>query len=93
MKLNLCDVAGNNVSSAGLVVHATMLSRVSSGVSPFLAEDPGNANPDNDFRLTGSSYLVNLSTKSAGFQDGQWVLSFTVNGVSHPSYGVSFFIK
>jgi hypothetical protein len=93
IKLNLCDVAGNNVSSPGDVVNATMLVRVSAGTSPFLAEDSGNANPDNNFRLTGDSYLFNLSTKSAGFQEGQWLLAFTVNGVSQPAYSVSFFIK
>ena len=93
VKLNLCDVAGANVSSPGDVVSATMLVRVSAGTSPFLAEDSGDANPDNNFRLTGGSYLFNLSTKSPGFNEGQWMLSFTVNGVGHPSYAVTFFIK
>jgi hypothetical protein len=93
VKLNLCDVSGLNVSSTGVVVNASMLTRVSSGAPPFLAEDSGNANPDNDFRLTGGSYLFNLSTRSAGFQQGQWVMSFTVNGVSQASYVVSFYIR
>jgi hypothetical protein len=93
VKLNLCDAAGNNVSSAAFVVNAVNLVRIGSGTPPFPAEDSGNANPDNDFRLTDGSYLFNLSTKSAGFQEGQWLLMFTVNGVQQSSYRVSFFVK
>jgi hypothetical protein len=93
VKLNLCDVGGNNVSSAAVVVKAAQISRIDGSASPFVAEDSGNANPDLDFRFAGDSYIYNLSTKAPGFVQGSWGITFTVNGVSSTGYVAKFDIK
>jgi hypothetical protein len=93
VKFNLCDAAGNNVSSEATVVKAINIVRLDGAASPFLAEDSGNANPDLDFRYAGGSYIFNLSTKSSGFVQGTWAMQFVVNGVSDPSYVLRFGIK
>jgi hypothetical protein len=93
IKLNLCDAAGNNVSSSAVVVKATQIVRLDAVASPFVAEDSGNANPDLDFRYAGGSYIFNLSTKSSGFVQGSWGINFTVDGAAGSNYGVKFDIK
>ena len=93
LKISLCDTARNNVSSPSITVQATTLVRVDSTASPILAEDSGAANPDNNFRFAGGFYIYNLSLKAAAFQAGTWKMSFTVNGVSDPSYVLMFDVK
>jgi len=89
IKLNLCDVNGVNVSSSAVVLSATNL--VWSGVqSAPEVQDSGNANPDDNFRFTGGSYLFNLSTKN--LWSGKWGLEFKANGDSL-SHIVSFNVK
>jgi len=93
IKLNLCDAFGNNLSSLDLVVQATNITKLDNSVSPFAAEDSGNANPDLDFRFAGGSYIFNLSTKSSYFGQGTWTINFTVNGVPNAAYFARFDIK
>jgi len=89
IKLNLCDVNGVNVSSSAVVLSATNL--VWSGVqSAPEVQDSGNANPDDNFRFTGGSYLFNLSTKN--LWSGKWGLEFKANG-DLLSHIVSFNVK
>jgi streptogramin lyase len=83
IKLQLCDGAGRNLSSAGITLHATSLTMTSTSTSSIVVEDSGNANPDNDFRfdsaLGGSGgYIFNLSTK--GLALGSYKLNFSVTG-------------
>jgi len=94
VKINLCDATGHNVSASNVVVQALQLLKLSGTASPFDAEDSGAANPDNNFRFAGDSYIFNLSTKG-GYSEGQWGLTFTVGtpAVSNPAYMVTFFIK
>lgn len=78
LKLMLCDVSGNDLSSPSIVVHATSVFMASaySGAP----EAAGNANPDSDFRFDptlGSSggYIFNLSTNSLA--GGTYGFTFT----------------
>jgi hypothetical protein len=93
IKLNLCDALGNNLSSLDMVVQATNITKLDNSVSPFVAEDSGNANPDLDFRFAGGSYIFNLSTKTSGFGLGTWAIGFKVNGVPNVGYIAKFDIK
>ncbi len=96
IKLQLCDAAGNNLSSDAIVVSATGLERLDNTAST-LVEDSGSANsPDDNFRYDATlggdgGYIYNLSTKD--LSTGTWVLSFTVNGVAHSTYTVQFDVK
>ena len=92
IKINLCDGAGNNVSSAEIVVTATTILKLDSTASPFEAEDSGNANPDSNFRFAGGFYIFNLSLKD-GFDKGTYRMSFVVNGQSDPNYSLGFDVK
>jgi hypothetical protein len=66
IKLQLCDAAGHNVSSAAIAVRAV----------DAVAE--GNANPGGAFRYDGGSYIFNL--KTTGLASGSHTLSFTAAG-------------
>jgi len=89
IKLNLCDAKGVNVSSSAIVLNATNL--VWSGVETAPeVQDSGNANPDDNFRFTGGSYMFNLSTKN--LWSGKWGLEFKAAGDSL-SHVVSFNVK
>jgi len=81
IKLQICDAAANNLSSATTVLHATAILAASGVAGPV--QDSGNANPDNDFRPTGGNgsnagYIFNLSTD--GLPTGTYALQFTVQG-------------
>jgi VCBS repeat-containing protein len=81
IKLQICDAAGNNLSSATIVLHATAILAASGVAGPV--QDSGNANPDNDFRPTGGNgsnagYIFNLSTDDLA--TGTYALQFTVQG-------------
>ena len=93
IKLQLCDVNGNDLSSSAIVVHATSVNAVS-GFSGA-PDAPGNANPDNDFRFDptlGSSggYIFNLST--AGLPSGTYSLQF-IAGSDPATHSVNFGVK
>jgi hypothetical protein len=81
IRVQVCDGAGNNLSSPSIVLHATAILAASGVAGPV--QDSGNANPDNDFRNVGGSgqnagYIFNLST--AGLATGTYALQFTVSG-------------
>jgi hypothetical protein len=93
IKLQLCDSAGNNLSSASIPVHAVSVTRVSNN-APGPLDDTGNANPDFDFRYdsTLQGYAFNLSLRCAGgscFSTGTYVLNFTAG--ADPSVHVAAF--
>ena len=90
IKVELCDVAGSNLSSQSLVLHATAIIAASGIAGPV--QDSGNANPDNDFRNVGGSgqnswYIFNLST--VGLATGTYALQFAVT--SDPVMHTVFF--
>ena len=77
IKLEICDAAGNDMSSAGITLTAIGVTQLSTSISgPVMAS--GNANPDNNFRFAGPGYVYNLSTK--GLSTGTYALSFTISG-------------
>lgn len=91
VKLQLCDEARNNYSSATRVVTATGLTLVSNAAS-FVVEDSGNANPDGNFRYDAAlaGYIFNLSTKGLGA--GTYALHFTVQG-DPATHSVTFQVR
>jgi hypothetical protein len=94
LKLYLCDFNSNDVSSAGIIVHATSIFMAS--VFTGTPEDAGNANPDSDFRFDSTlgpsgGYIFNLQTKGLG--SGTYGFTFTVSNdpTTHtvlPGFGV-----
>ena len=81
IKVEICDVTGRDLSSSGIVLHATGITTVS-GFSGS-ADAEGNANPDSGFRFDSSlgstgGYIFNLSTK--GLSAGTYNLHFAVTG-------------
>lgn len=82
IKLQVCDAAGNNLSSPSIVVHALSVTPVTNA-PPGALEDSGNANPDFDFRFdstlgVGGGYIFNL--KTTGLSSATWRLDFTITG-------------
>ena len=89
IRLQLCDAANVNVSSASIVVGATSVTQLStSTVGPV--EDAGQANPDDEFRFDGSAYIFNL--KTTGLTTGTYALTFTATGDPNP-HQVEFQIR
>ena len=94
VKLQLCDVNGNDVSSSTIDVRAVSLIMVSTNAEANLA-DAGNANPDSNFRFdetlgdTGG-YIFNLSLKDLA--SGTYLLNFTA-GTDPTVYSVTFQVK
>jgi hypothetical protein len=94
LKMYLCDVNGNDVSSSAVVVHATSI--FMSSTFTGTPEDAGNANPDNDFRFDPTlgpfgGYIFNLQTKGLG--GGTYGFTFTAGSdpTTHsvsPGFGV-----
>ncbi|HXQ72118.1 MAG TPA: hypothetical protein VN844_16605, partial [Pyrinomonadaceae bacterium] len=74
IKIQLCDVNGNNVSSESVVVHAVGVGLVSEDSFGEVIT-AGNANPDNNFRFAGGFYILNL--KTTGLSTGVYNLYFT----------------
>jgi hypothetical protein len=89
IKIQLCDVNGNNVSSAGIVVHAVNVEQISTSASGDVIT-AGSANEDNDFRFTDGFYILNL--KTAGLTTGTYKLYFTA-GDDPTLHFVQFQIK
>ena len=89
IKVEIVGASGENLSSASLVVNAVGVGLVSTTVyGP--AEDPGNANPDNNFKFTTDSYTFNM--KTSGLTTGIYNLYFTV-GSDPTLHAVQFQIK
>jgi uncharacterized protein len=89
IKLQLCDVNGNNVSSPDITLHAVGVGQVSStSYGDVIAS--GNANPDNNFRFDSGYYIYNL--KTAGLGTGVYNLYFTA-GTDPVLHTVQFQVK
>ncbi len=94
IKIQLNDANGNDVSSSGIVVHATDVAMASTN-APGVLDDAGNANPDNDFRFdatlgSAGGYIFNL--KTTGYTTGTYSLSFTA-GNDPTTHTVQFQVK
>jgi hypothetical protein len=74
LKIQLCDVNGMNVSSAGTVVHAVNIQQISTLAYGDVITS-GNANEDNNFRFDNGAYILNL--KTTGLSTGTYNLYFT----------------
>ena len=77
IKLELVDASALNCSASDIVVTATAVTRLSD-MAPGELQDPGNANPDSNFRYTGGQYHFNLNTN--GYATGTYRLDFQVSG-------------
>jgi hypothetical protein len=82
IKLQVCDAQGVNYSSVSRTLVATSLILLATS-APGVLEDPGNANPDNQFRFDadagpGGGYIFNL--KTTGLAQGTYGLVFTISG-------------
>ncbi len=89
IKLQITGANGNNLSSAGTVVTAVGIALVSTSVyGPVDAA--GNANPDNNFRFAGDSYIFNM--KTTGMGTGVYNLYFKV-GADPTLHTMQFQIK
>ncbi|HEU4712404.1 MAG TPA: Ig-like domain-containing protein [Pyrinomonadaceae bacterium] len=89
IKIQLCDVNGNNVSSADIVVHAVNVQQVSTSSYGDVIT-AGNANPDNNFRFDNGFYILNL--KTTGLSTGVYKLYFTA-GNDPTLHSVEFQVK
>jgi hypothetical protein len=89
VKLQLCGPGGENLSSSGITVTALGTVRLSD-FAPGEVEDAGHANPDDNFRFEGDSYIFNL--KTTGLTTGTYVLVFQA-GADPTTHGVQFQIK
>jgi hypothetical protein len=89
IKLQLCNASSVDVSSPAIVVHAVGVTQLTSS-APAQLNDSGNANPDFNFRTTGTGYIFNLSTK--GYPTGTYLLSFTATGDPAP-HTVQFSVR
>lgn len=77
IKVRLCDAGSINLSSSATAVHALSVVQLSSNATTDV-QDPGNANPDNDFRFVGDAYMFNL--KTTALTTGTYALRFTASG-------------
>ena len=89
IKLQLCDVNGNNVSSADIVLQAVSVVQVSSTADGEVIT-AGSANPDNNFRFDSGYYVLNLKTN--GLTTGVYNLNFTA-GNDPVQHSVQFQVK
>ena len=89
IKLQLCDVNGNNVSSDAIVVHAVNVQQISTSAYGDVIT-AGNANPDNNFRFSDGYYILNL--KTTGLSTGVYKLYFTA-GADPTLHSVEFQVK
>ena len=89
IKIQLCDVNGNNVSSADIVVNAVGVTKVSSAIDGEVITS-GSANADNNFRFDNGSYILNL--KTTGLSTGVYNLNFTA-GSDPVLHSVEFQVK
>jgi hypothetical protein len=76
IRLQLCDLNDNNVSSPSIVLQALNVSQVPSMVTGEVVS-PGEANADNNFRFDDGYYVYNL--KTTGLSTGVYNLYFTAD--------------
>jgi hypothetical protein len=81
IRLQVCDAANTNVSSASIVLTATGVTQLSTSTMGA-PEDAGNSNPDDEFRFSGGAYIFNL--KTTGLSTGAYALTFTATGDPNP---------
>ena len=89
IKIQLCDINGNNVSSAGTVVQAVNVEQVSSSADGDVIS-AGESSPDNNFRFDDGMYIYNL--KTTGLSTGVYNLYFTA-GDDPVLHSVQFQVK
>jgi hypothetical protein len=89
IRIQLCDVNGDNLSSADIVVHAVNIQHVSTSAFGDVIT-AGNANEDNNFRFSDGSYILNL--KTTGLSTGTYKLYFTA-GADPTLHSVNFQVK
>jgi hypothetical protein len=89
IKIQLCDVNGNNVSSADITVHAINVEQISTSAMGDVIT-AGNSNADTDFRFEDGSYILNL--KTTGLSTGTYKLYFTA-GDDPTLHSVEFQVK
>ena len=89
IKIQLCDINGNNVSSADIVVQAVNIEQISSSASGDVITT-GNSNSDSNFRFDEGSYIFNL--KTTGLASGTYKLYFTA-GEDPVLHSVEFQVK
>jgi len=82
IKFQLCDAAGNDVSSSAITVTALQVVMLSTNASSSVIA-AGNANPDSNFRFDAElgptgGYIFNLQT--TGLATGTYVLKFAATG-------------
>jgi microsomal dipeptidase-like Zn-dependent dipeptidase len=89
IKLQICDAAGANLSRPDVAVVATSVLMVSTQTSGPV-EDPGNSNPDGNFRYDSGAYHFNL--KTTGLAVGTWELRFRIAG-DPTEHGAAFQVR
>jgi microsomal dipeptidase-like Zn-dependent dipeptidase len=89
IKLQICDAAGANLSRPDTAVVATSVLMVSTQTSGPV-EDPGNSNPDGNFRYDSGGYQFNL--KTTGLAAGTWELRFRIAG-DPTEHGAGFQVR
>jgi dipeptidyl aminopeptidase/acylaminoacyl peptidase len=89
IKVQLTNSSGANLSSSSILVTALNVVRISTNTASQV-QDSGNANPDNNFRFSGGSYIFNLSTK--GYATGTYLLRFKA-GADPTVHTVQFQVK
>jgi uncharacterized protein len=89
IKLQLCDINDNNVSSPSIMLNAVGVSQVSSTAMGDVIS-AGEANADNNFRFDNGFYIYNL--KTTGLGTGIYNLNFTA-GSDPVVHAVQFQVK
>ena len=91
LRLQLCDAAGTNVSSALMTLSAIGVTQISTQ-APGVLESAGAANADNNFRFDPglAGYVFNL--KTTGFAAGTYRVTFNVTG-DPKEHGIEFQLK
>jgi hypothetical protein len=77
IKIRLCDMSGNNISSSSIVLTAVNVTPAGGGAA-YPAQDPGNSNPGNVFKYQSNGYHYNL--KTTGLPSGVYHLNISVSG-------------
>jgi hypothetical protein len=90
IKLRLKNVAGQNISALTLPLYVRGLRKVGSNTTSD-TNDPGQSNPDYQFRFTDSRYHYNL--KSSGLTAGRYVLSYYVGTDTSFFYTLAFEVR
>ena len=89
IKIQLCDINGNNVSSADIVLQALNIEQISNSATGDVIT-AGSANADDNFRFDEGFYILNL--KTTGLATGTYKLYFTA-GDDPVTHSVQFQVK